>query len=273
MGWLRDPLILFLLAGTVIFFVADWLAEDDIPYAIEVTDQDLKRLSDQWQMQMRRPPSPQELAGLVDQFVKEEIYYREARRLGLDANDTIVRRRMVQKLTFLTEDIATAAAPDEAQLRAYYDANLDDYRLPERISFKHRYFSADRRENAQADAAAALGDDTVSGDPFMLQREYGQRSAREIRDLFGREFADQIMHLPVSEQWQGPIKSAYGWHAVLVTAKAPATTQPFTQVAKRVASDAQQAARRDANEAYYDELKARYEINYPDSTTIGQGDA
>ena len=81
------------------------------------------------------------------------------------------------------------------------------------------------------------------------------------------------MQLPVSEQWQGPVKSAYGWHAVLVTDRAPAATQPFAQVAERVASDAQQAARRAANEAYYEQLKGRYEVNYPDIEAAGQGDA
>ena len=120
-------------------------------------------------MQMRRPPSPQELSGLVDQYIREEIYYREARRMGLDANDTIVRRRMVQKLTFLTEDVATAAPLEETALKAYYDENIDEYRLPERISFKHRYFSSDRREDAEADARTALDDTEVTGDAFMLQ--------------------------------------------------------------------------------------------------------
>lgn len=269
MGWIRDPLVIFLLVGAAIFFAADWFGEADIPYTIEVSEQDIQRLSDQWQMQMRRPPSSRELAGLVEQFVKEEIYYREARRLGLDANDTIVRRRMVQKLTFLTEDIATAVAPAEAELRAYYQDNIDAYRLPERISFRHRYFSADRRENAQVDAQAALADLEMAGDPFMLQREYAQRSAREIRDLFGRDFADSIMQLDVSGQWQGPIQSAYGWHTVMITNRLPAAVEPFEKVLDRVVSDAQQATRQAANAAYYEELESRYQISYPDNPESG----
>jgi len=266
MAWIRDPLVIFLLAGSAIFFAADWFSEPDIPYSIDVSPQDIQRLSDQWQMQMRRPPSAREMSGLVDQFVKEEIYYREARRLGLDANDTIVRRRMVQKLTFLTEDIATAVPPQEADLRAYYDDNIDAYRLPERISFRHRYFSSDRRDDAHSDAQAALADPQIAGDPFMLQREYAQRSAREIRDLFGREFAESIMQLDPSEQWQGPLRSAYGWHTVMITNRLAAAVEPFEEVADRVASDAQQAARQAANESYYEELKARYQISYPDSS-------
>ncbi|MEE4282614.1 MAG: hypothetical protein V2I41_11775 [Pseudomonadales bacterium] len=102
MTWYKDPLLFFLLIGAAIYALSLWALGEDEAYQIVVGKQDLQRLNDQWSMQMRRPPSEQELAGLVEQFIKEEIYYREAMRLGLDANDTIVRRRMVQKLTFLT---------------------------------------------------------------------------------------------------------------------------------------------------------------------------
>lgn len=263
--WIRDPLVVFLLAGAGIFAAAEWFGEEDIPYTIDVGSQDLKRLSDQWAMQMRRPPTEQELQGLIEQYVKEEIYYREAQRLGLDRNDTIVRRRMVQKLTFLTEDIATALPPDEAGLRAFYDDNRDNYALPERFSFRHRYFSADRRADAKADAAAALAQPDERGDPFMLQRDYALRSQREVGDLFGRDFAAALAALEPSAQWQGPLQSAYGWHAVLLREKQSAYVQPFEQVRERVAVDAQQATRQTANEAYFAELRARYEIRYPDA--------
>ena len=263
MAWIRDPLFAFLAVGLVLFVVTDWLSEEDIPYTIDVSEQELKRLNDQWSMQMRRPPTQEELSGLVEQYVKEEIYYREARRLGLDQNDTIIRRRLVQKLTFLTEDIATAAEPTEVELRTFYNENIDRYRLPQRISFKHRYFSSDRREQARDDATQAVGNLSVQGDPFMLQREYALRSAREVRDLFGRDFADALMNLEPSSDWQGPIQSAYGWHPVLVTQKVADMVEPFEQVIERVRLDSQQAARDDANEAYYADLKARYDVTYP----------
>ena len=168
-------------------------------------------------------------------------------------------------MTFLTEDIATATPLDESGLRAYYEANQDDYRLPVRFSFRHRYFSADRRSTAEADATAALADAQVTGDPFMLQREYALRSQREIGDLFGRDFATALTALHPSEAWQGPLRSAYGWHAVQITAREDARIEPFEAVAARVAADAQQAARKVANETYFDELKSRYEVRYPDA--------
>ncbi len=262
-SWIKDPLWFFLLAGAAIFAAAQWLAQDDIPYDITVSAADTQRLQDQWQLQMRRQPTPQELSGLVEQFVKEEIYYREAQRLGLDANDTIVRRRMVQKLTFLTEDIATAAPLDADALSRFYEDNRDNYRLPERFTFRHRYFSVDRRSNARADAEAALTNPAERGDPFMLQKSYAQRSVREIGDLFGREFATSLSRLTPEDTWQGPIRSAYGWHAVLLSDRIPAQLQPFEQVRERVAADQQQATRTAANAAYYAALKRRYRIAYP----------
>ena len=262
MNRLKDPLVTFLIAGAAIYFMAEMFADEDIPYEVLVREADIKRLQDQWSMQMRRPPTDQELSGLIEQFVKEEVYYREAQRLGLDRNDTIVRRRMVQKLTFLTEDIATATPLDETALRAHFANNIEDYRVAERFSFSHTYFSSDRRNDAQADAQAALLD-AGKGDPFMLQRTYSERSEREIGDLFGRKFAASLTLLEVSEKPQGPIESAYGWHTIILSNRSATFIPPFEEVADRVAVDAQQATRRAANDAYYEDLKARYAIIYP----------
>ena len=265
MKWLKDPLVTFMLAGLGIFAIAGLFSEEDISYGVEVRDADIKRLYDQWSMQMRRPPRDAELAGLVDQFVKEEIYYREAQRIGLDANDTIVRRRMVQKLTFLTEDIATATPKDEATLQAYFEENRENYRVPERFSFSHRYFSSDRRDDAKRDAQAAI-ETSDEGDPFMLQKEYASRSEREIGDLFGRQFANTLANMEPSDSVQGPIESAYGWHTIRFTKSEESFIPEFTEIAERVAVDAQQAARQAANDAYYEDLRARYTVTFPAPT-------
>ena len=140
MSRLKDPIILFFLGGAALFFLAEFGDPSDISYQIDIETTDVKRLNDQWAMQMRRPASEKEVTGLIDQLIKEEIYYREAKRLGLDQNDTIVRRRMVQKLTFLTEDIASATVPSQDELKIFYDSNKEEYRQPDRYSFKHRYF-------------------------------------------------------------------------------------------------------------------------------------
>ena len=257
----KDPLWLFLLAGGAMFLLAETFAEDEIPYTINVTAADVSRLSDQWAMQMRRPPTQVELEGLIEQHIKEEIYYREAQRLQLDKNDTIVRRRLVQKLTFLTEDIALAEPLDDEGLRKFFAEHQTDYQVPTRYSFSHRYFSTDRRENAAADAKAALTDQNLTDDAFMLRKSYALRSHRDIADLFGTQFATQLKALTPSEAWQGPIQSAYGWHPVRLLAVEDAYIPDFESVRDRVEIDAQQAARRAADDAHFQKLKEKYEIN------------
>ena len=265
---IRDPLVSFLFAGTLLFFVTDWFSGDNEAYQIQVTANEVQRLSDQWSLQMRRPPNKQELDGLISAFLKEEIYYREALKLNLDANDTIVRRRLVQKLTFLTEDIATNEPPATEALQSFYTAQIDKYMEPAKFSFAHRYFSTDRRDNSEAVAINALTDTRIKGDPFMLQREYAQRSQRDIGNLFGRGFAEKLAALPGSEGWQGPLKSAYGWHVVKLLNVAPARVQPFNEVIEKVKVDWQQAQRKIATERYFANLKAKYSITYPEQSAI-----
>ncbi len=218
---------------------------------------------------MGRPPTDQELEGLTQQWVKEEIYSREAQAMGLDQNDTIIRRRLVQKLTFLTEDLASAVLPSDSELQDYYQANLDRYREPARFDFEHRYFSRDRRDDAGADAAAALikiqkdpgARDYISstGDSFMLQMQFAGRSERQIGDLFGREFAAALSNLTPGE-WHGPVSSAYGEHLVFVSASQAPRTQPFEQAKARISADYAQQQREQANQAFFDGLRAQYEV-------------
>lgn len=257
---MRDPLWGFLILGIAIYALSG-LWPDNSAQHIEVSAADIARIQDQWALQMRRAPTAQELSGLVDQFIKEEIYYREALALGLDDNDTIVRRRMVQKMTFLTEDAATAEDPDEQVLREFYATNAALYQLPRRYSFKHRYFSKDRREHAQEDAAEALSDSSVSGDPFMLQSEYALRSSREIADLFGSAFADALSQLEAATAWQGPLASAFGWHAVMLTRVTPEELPAYETLRERVLQDWRQQARQQANQTYYQNLRAQYEVS------------
>ncbi len=262
MRWFKDPLWVFLVVGAVLLVAAELLPGEDADRDIAITENDITRLKDQWAMQMRREPTDDELRGLIDAHVREEVYYREAMRMGLDANDTIVRRRLVQKLTFLTEDVATAAQPEPAAVQDYYASNLATYTRPERISFRHRYFSVDRRENAEADAEAALTDESVTGDPFMLQRAYAERSEREVGDLFGRQFAEDLFALE-GDGWLGPVRSAYGWHLVKIEGRLPEAVMPLEEVRERVTSDLQMSKRKAANERFYEALLEQYNIERP----------
>ncbi len=271
MRYLKDPLTLFLIFGLLIFAVERLTTDGgSADYLIEVTPGQQNRIFDQWQAQMGRPPTEQEATGLLDQWIREEIFFREAKKLGLDDNDTIIRRRLAQKLTFLNEDLANAEEPTDTDLTGYFEEHADDYLIPERLSFEHRYFSSDRREDAEADARAALlaTNDSAepstqdSGDPFILQKSYADRSAREIGDLFGKAFAEEIGSLDSGRPslWQGPIRSAYGWHLVRLTDRKPAREPLMAEVVDAVRRDYLQLRRRTANETFYQTLRARYDI-------------
>ena len=210
-----------------------------------------------------RPPGADELDALIEQFVREEIYYREAMRLSLDQDDVILRRRLIQKLTFLTEDVAVATPPTQVEAEAFFNDRQNDYRVPALYSFEHRYFSSDQRQNAKADAEAARTLADPQGDPFLLQRAYGERSLRDIGDLFGARFANGLAALSVDDAWQGPLPSAYGWHLVRLRGRLPARLPAFSEVAERATEDLTAQRRAEADVAVYRQLRASYEIRYP----------
>jgi len=267
--WLRDPLWVFVAIGTLLFWLDARRATDDL--RIEVTGADVERLTAQWQAQTGRDPSDVELDGLVDQFVEEEVYYREALTYKLETNDTIIRRRLVQKLTFLTEDVATSAEPLDTELRGFYDEHRDNYRQPQKYSFRHVYFSRDRRDDAAADANQELDrvsssdsqdTQTPEGDPFMLQSNFAERSAREIASTFGIGFAEALPDLPLNN-WSTPVASAYGHHLVYLHSLSESYTPDYEAVASRVANDYATDQRKQANTRFKEALLEKYTVDRP----------
>src|SRR3990170_2782469 len=158
--WLREPLVHFLLIGLLLFAVYTVLnpGQERSLNRIVLTEDDLRQLQIAFTAQWQRPPSPEELARLVNSKVREEILYREALALGLDKEDTIVKRRMAQKMEFLAEDLSDLREPTTEEMRAWFEKNSQRFALPSRTTFRHLYFSPDRRgEHTRADALHALG--------------------------------------------------------------------------------------------------------------------
>ena len=264
MRYLKDPLAVFLLLGVVIFAVDAWGPDPD-DEVINVGVLDIARLSDQWRAQMGRDPTETELAGLVDAHVREEMLVREALRMGLDANDVIIRRRLAQKLTFLTEDLALLEPATDAQLAEFFEADVERYRVPARFTFSHIYFSPDRRETARADAAAALPEVTEDnwrtiGDPFMLRRTYAHVTVGDIRKDFGTAFSEALPRLE-GDGWVGPVESGYGFHLVRIDRRTASRLPDFAEVRERVAVDYDSKRRSDANDSYYETLAAQYRVD------------
>ena len=239
----RDPLFICLVLGMVVFVVDGWLGRPPQQH-IEVTAADVARVDAQWRAEMGRPPTEQELSALIDRHVREEVLYREALRLDLDRNDTIVRRRLAQKLQFVSEDLGTGDPPTEKALRAYYEAHRENYVRHARVTFSHVYWSSDRHTTPVPLARAAL-----------QQLAAGEGDAWRTHGDFAEALPDLAL-----DTWQGPIQSAYGVHAVRVEARQLQKDQTFQEALADVRRDLQAERRREANESYYAGLRQRYRV-------------
>ena len=267
----------FLLIGAVLFLGYRTLhpgpEAGPLSPRIELTEDDLRQMSVAWLAQGRPAPTPEQMRSLVDMRVREEILYREALALGLDKGDTIVKRRLAQKMEFLFEDVSALREPTRDELKAWFEKSSGRFALPPRASFRHLYFSPDRRgARAREDAARAL--DTLRGkpataqegaelaDPFMFQDYYGDRSFEEMAKLFGPRFAQALLQQQ-SGSWQGPIESGYGWHLVWVDSLTPSRVPAFEEVEAEVKTEWIGDRRAETRRRAYEAMRARYQIVLP----------
>jgi hypothetical protein len=268
---LREPLTHFLLLGALIFAVNAWRGGDRQEEAargrIEITTGTIAWLGEGFAKQWHRAPDKEELRGMVNDHIREEVLYREALALGLDRNDTIVRRRMSQKMEFLSQDIAATVEPDEAELRKFFTENASRYVEAARVSFRQAYFSKEKRgDKLAADAKAALealakgADEASMGDPSLLPHEFENAHAHEITTTFGEGFAEGLKEMPEGK-WGGPVASGYGLHLILITGRAELETVTFESVRDAVLRDFSEERRRKANLDFISRLKQRYEIS------------
>jgi hypothetical protein len=270
---LREPLLHFLLLGAVLFAVYG-LARDKAPdrtAQIVVTQSQIEQLVIGFTRTWQRPPTPEELTGLIEDRIREEVLYREAMAMGLDRDDTIVRRRLRQKLEFLIPDLASQMAPpSEPELQAYLDQHADKYRVEPMISFEQLFFDRARRgTSAWADAESALtrlngqhgsavNRDTV-GDASLLPIEVTRSAESEVARLFGGTFSQRLVEVPLG-RWAGPLESSYGLHAVLVRERVPARIPELAQVREGVLRELLAERRQQAIDVAYAKFRARYAV-------------
>jgi parvulin-like peptidyl-prolyl isomerase len=264
----REPFAQFLFIGALIFAVSYYVQEShkQARQTIVVDNAVVKRIAALYQTQMGVPPSPDQVNALVDNYIRSEILYREALRLGLDKNDEIIKRRLVQKMAFLTADSDSFAALTDADVQAYYNAHKADFAVPPKVSFRHVYFRADDPK-AEARAAEALRQLTAHpaesgsvGDPFPLESEYAVLSRRSAEQIFGdTPIVAHLFNSPTGT-WAGPYKSGYGWHLIYISARTEKTVPPLADISDTVRKAAEAAARQTADEKAYATLKAKYTI-------------
>jgi hypothetical protein len=268
--WFQEPLLHFLVLGAVLFAAYSVISDrtSDEPREIVVTRGRIEALATSFAVVWQRPPTTAELEGLIRDYIREEVFVREATALGLDRDDTVIRRRLRQKLEFISEDLAAPTEPGEDVLRAWLSAHPEDYRVESRFSFSQFYLDPQRRGgNLAGDAATLLArlraagnsDPGLQGDSLMLERNFEGVPASEVQEQFGEKFAASLSALEPG-QWQGPIESGYGVHLVRVHQRVEGRVPALEEVRDQVRRDWSHAERLKVNEKFYQGLLERYTV-------------
>ncbi len=270
---LREPLLHFLLLGILLFVAYGWLnragfaARNEIVVSRSQVDGLVMQFEKVWQ----RAPTAEERQALVDSWVRDEIFYREALAMGLEQGDPVVRRRLSQKIQFIMDTGADAGPPTDADLQRWLDDHADRYRITTGYSLRQHFFDP-ARHGADLDAvverarrALAAGRRAAS-DPTMLPAALVGRAA-DVERAFGAEFEQALQTLPVGG-WQGPVRSAYGVHLVELESRTDGRPATLADVRPEVARDYLQAASEAAQEAYYRDLRSRYTVRIEDDAEV-----
>jgi peptidyl-prolyl cis-trans isomerase C len=275
--WSREPLLHFLLIGMALFAVYDFMHRGrggvESSKQIVLSIDDLQQMDTYFVSQWHRQPTPAEFQAMVEDKVREEVLYREGLAMGLDKDDTIVKRRMAQKMQFIAEDVATAHEPSLEELKAWFGKNSSKFALPSRYSFRHLYFSPDKRgKNAQDNAVNVLA--KIAGQPedsklavsladqFMFQDYYGDRTPEALAKEFGPQFAVALEKVKPGS-WQGPIESGYGWHLVFVDTVIPGRIPALEEIEPDVKTVWLGEQKATAWQKAYAGMRAKYAVLLP----------
>ncbi|MEX0276488.1 MAG: peptidyl-prolyl cis-trans isomerase [Ruegeria sp.] len=267
---LKEPLFHFFLIGAAIFVWFHIVASDGEAVenleTIRVDEADVARLADQFEARWKRRPSEAELQALVDASIREEVLVREARKLGLDRGDSVIRSRLSQKMDFLTEAIATSVVPEDEELEAFLNRNPARYATSDKVAFTQIFLGEEPSEAQITTALNTLNagqDVTVSNTSILLPASMPLTATRVIDSVFGAGFSKGLAEAQTGP-WTGPIQSGYGVHLVQVLAFEPSRTPPLSEIRSDVLRDWRRAASEDLAQAQFESLVEKYEIESPD---------
>ena len=273
MKLLREPLLHFMFIGAVIYLLYGVFAEP-LPEAddktIVVTAGEIEWMQTAWQKRWNRPPTAEEFDGLIQQYIKETVLYREALTMGLNQHDQVIRRRLAQKLEFLAKDLVALTPPTEEELSAYFDLHRERYQEPALYTFTQVFVDPDKRGDSTLDDAEviktsliaqgdAVEDPGALGDDFMLQNYYPQKDLVEIQKQFGSGFTESLAKLSPG-QWHGPVLSGYGVHLVYISSVSEPPAQVLADVRERVVQDWEMERGEELNDKFYASLREQYTV-------------
>jgi hypothetical protein len=269
----KEPLLQFFFFGACIYgaYALYGTPDEEVDDRTILVDANrIEAFISEWESRWNRPPTRRELDGVIGAYVREDILYRQAIAIGLNKDDPITRRRMAQKLEFLTNNIALSKEPQEGELERYFADNSNLYRDPDRVTFSQVFLDPDARDDTTLDDAAGLlsqlraagkpdAETFSAGDRFMLPNYYHRASELDIRRQMGSGFSTAVMQLEPG-QWHGPVLSGFGVHLVYVYDKQQAPAANFADVRQRVLGDWQTEQQKKFNAEFFESLKSRYEI-------------
>ena len=281
---LKQPLVHFLLIGLSFFLLFQWVSGGDpgdartivvnkdvlmthLQYRSKAFNQEI------FEKKLAEMPE-EELQQMIDDYVREEVLYREAMAMGLDKEDYIIKRRMIQKVEFISQGIAeNTQAISEEEVKRYYEENMEDYFIQPFVTFTHVFFDRERlgREKAGALARTKLSelnqekvnfaDGVKHGSRFLYHVNYDERTLDFVTSHFGKEMAEQLFRLnPSKSIWRGPYNSPYGSHLAMLVARQKGRLSPLDEVRARVQSDARRALIRERTENAVRKIVESYTI-------------
>lgn len=271
----REPLLHFLLIGAALFLLYDWKGKPasmpggqaGTPAAQIIVSRDaLEQMSSQFAKTWQRPPTEEEQKGLVEDLVRNEIFYREAIAIGLDRDDEVLKRRLRQKMEFIFEDIASVPEPTDEDLKAFMNKHREKYITDPEMSFRQVYISTDKRgKSAESDARQILAqltegaDPGSAGDPTLLEPEVPLSPLWDIRKQFGDDFSRSLLDVNPG-RWSGPIRSGFGLHLVFVRERVSVRLPGLKEARDMVKRDWTAERQKELKDAAYAKIRGRYAV-------------
>lgn len=256
---MKYKILIFFVIG-IFLYVIDTTINADENKNIFISDQEILSLINAWKSQVGRDPTDDELARIINNLIDEEILYREALLLGLDQEDTIIKRRLAQKISFLKEE-SVPEIPSVQELNEYYENNKEKYFVEPSFTFTHIYFSKNNNSLKRSqEALISLQDNKdIKSDPFYLGKAFANEPLRNISSNFGKTFSDKLLVTSVN-QWVGPFESSYGHHIVNINSINPGYTPEIEDVLRQVEVDFFQMKREDAVNQFLNKIRSEYTI-------------
>ena len=256
---MKYKVLIFLVIGICLYLIDTAMSADE-DKNIFVSDQEILSLISAWKSQVGRDPTDDELARIINNLIDEEILYREALLLGLDQEDTIIKRRLAQKISFLKEE-SIPEIPTTKELNEYYKNNKEKYYIEPSFTFTHYYFSKNNNslERSQQALKALQDNKKVKSDPFYLGKTFANEPLRNINTNFGESFSKELITADLTI-WNGPFESTYGHHIVYINSVNPGYIPEIEEVLRQVEVDFLQIKREQSVKGFLNNIRSEYTI-------------